>query len=118
MARPKKDIKDLKLIQVKIRMCVNDYLLVSENAKTLGLGIPDYIRRMAAKKSMPRTKVTPQNRALFVELGRIGNNLNQLTKKAHLGIHTPKLLRTEISDLKKVIDILKSNIVKNDSRTN
>ncbi|CAH8281410.1 mobilization protein MobC [Mariniflexile fucanivorans] len=111
MARPKKDIQSLKAIRINVRMTVNDFLIVSDSANCLGIGIPEYIRRKTTGKAMPRTKVTPHDRQLFVALSRIGNNLNQLTKKAHLGMHTPKLLQKELLELKETIDQLKLNIV-------
>lgn len=117
MGRPKKDIRSIKPIQINIRVGVDDYLIVSENASTLGLGITEYVRRKITGKAMPRTKVAPENRKLFVELSRIGNNINQLTKKAHLGMHTPKILQAELLELKETINLLKSNIVNHDSKT-
>ena len=59
MARPKKKIQDLKAIRVNVRMTVSEYLTVSENAETLGIAIPDFIRlkttgRVLPKKEYPR----------------------------------------------------------------
>ena len=45
MARPKKDIGELKAIRVNVRMTVAEYLILSKNASTLGITIPDYIRK-------------------------------------------------------------------------
>lgn len=118
MGRPKKDINEVKSIQVNVRFCKADYLSISENARILGLLVTDFIRSKSIGKALPRKKVSPHDRMLFVELGRIGNNLNQLTRKAHLGIHIPKELREEIKKLKEVVELLRSNIVKDDSRSN
>ncbi|MEW4923097.1 plasmid mobilization relaxosome protein MobC [Algibacter sp. 2305UL17-15] len=117
MARPKKDIQSLKAIRVNVRMTVNEFLVVSDSANCLGIGIPDYIRRKVTGRPLPRTRVMPENRKLFIELSRIGNNINQLTKKAHLGMHTPKILQRELLELKETINLLKSNIVNHDSRS-
>lgn len=117
MARPKKDIQSLKAIRLNIRMTVNEYLIVSDNANALGIGIPDYMRRKAIGKVLPRTKVLPENRKLFIELSRIGNNLNQLTKRVHLGMRDPKSLNEQLLELKEMLNTLKSNIVNNDSKT-
>jgi len=116
MARPKKDIQSLKAIRVNVRMTVNEFLIVSDSANCLGIGIPDYIRKKVTGRPLPRTKVVPENRKLFIELSRIGNNLNQLTKKAHLGLHAPKTLQNELLELKETINLLKLNIVNNDSK--
>ncbi|MDF0718092.1 plasmid mobilization relaxosome protein MobC [Muricauda sp. 334s03] len=110
MARPKKDIESLKAIRVNVRMTVNEYLIVSGNAATLGMGIPDYIRKKVIGRPLPRTKVTPEDRRLFVELSRIGNNINQLSKNSHLRMHAPKNLSLQLSELRNLLGELKSNI--------
>lgn len=110
MARPKKDIESLKAIRVNVRMTVNEYLIVSGNAATLGMGIPDYIRKKVTGRPLPRTKVTPEDRRLFVELSRVGNNINQLTKNSHLRMHSPKILFRQLAELRHLLQELKSNI--------
>ncbi|MBD0851904.1 plasmid mobilization protein [Maribacter arenosus] len=110
MARPKKDIESLKAIRINVRMTVNEYLIVSGNAATLGIGIPDYIRKKVIGRPLPRTKVTPENRRLFVELSRIGNNINQLSKNSHLRMHSPKNLYRQLTELRHLLGELKSNI--------
>jgi hypothetical protein len=47
-------------------MTVNEFLIVSDNANCLGIGIPEYIRRKTTGKAMPRTKVTPHYRKRWV----------------------------------------------------
>jgi|SRR6056297_628162 len=112
MARPKKDIESLKAIRVNVRMTVNEYLIVSGNAATLGMGIPDYIRKKLTSRPLPRKKITPENRQLFVELSRIGNNINQLTRNSHLKMHAPEILLLQLEGLKRVLRELKSDIKK------
>ncbi|WP_164721452.1 plasmid mobilization protein [Maribacter sp. MJ134] len=115
MARPKKKIQDLKAIRVNVRMTVSEYLTVSENADTLGITIPDFIRMRTTGRVLPRKKITPEDRKLFIELGRVGNNINQLTKKVHLGMNNTTVLTKQLSELERTLDILKSNIVNRDS---
>tara|TARA_R110002072_G_scaffold168634_2_gene322297 strand:- start:220 stop:501 length:282 start_codon:yes stop_codon:yes gene_type:complete len=85
MARPKKDIQSLKAIRVNVRMTVNEFLIVSDSANCLSIGIPDYIRRKVTGRPLPRTKVLPENRKLFVELSRIGNSINQFDQEGTFG---------------------------------
>lgn len=115
MARPKKKIQDLKAIRVNVRMTVSEYLTVSENADTLGITIPDFIRMRTTGSVLPRKKITSEDRKLFIELGRIGNNINQLTKKVHLGMNNTTVLTKQLSELGRTLDVLKSNIVNRDS---
>jgi len=116
MARPKKKIQDLKAIRVNVRMTVSEYLTVSENAATLGVSIPDFIRLKTTGRVLPRKRIAPEDRKLFVEICRIGNNINQLTKKAHLGMNNPPKLSYLLLELQSTLDVLKSNIVNNDSK--
>lgn len=115
MARPKKKIHDLKAIRVNVRMTVSEYLTVSENASTLGVSIPDFIRLKTTGRVLPRKGITSVDRKLFVEMCRIGNNINQLTKKVHLGVNNPSQLSSLLLELQSTLDILKSNIVNHDS---
>lgn len=115
MARPKKKIQDLKAIRVNVRMTVSEYLTVSENAETLGIAIPDFIRLKTTGRVLPRKRIAPEDRKLFIEMGRIGNNINQLTKKAHLGMDNPPQLISLLLELQSTLDVLKSNIVNRDS---
>lgn len=96
---------------MNVRMSVDEYLVLSNNADTLGISIPDYIRRKATDKALPRVKVLPENRKLFVGLSRIGNNINQLVKKTHLGMYDSQGLQRELMELKGVLDTIKSNIL-------
>lgn len=116
MARPKKKIQDLKAIRINVRMTVSEYLTVSENADTLGITIPDFIRMKTTGRVLPKKRISPEYRKLFIELGRIGNNINQLTKKVHLGMNNPTVLDEQLSELKRTLDVLKSNIVNRDSQ--
>ncbi|MEO2053451.1 MAG: plasmid mobilization relaxosome protein MobC [Allomuricauda sp.] len=114
MARPKKKIRELRAIRVNVRMTVDEYLILSQNASTLGITIPDYIRKRVTGKTLPRKRILLEDRQLFIELGRIGNNINQLTKKVHLGMKHPPMLINQLAELKNILDMLKSNIVKSD----
>ena len=116
MARPKKKIQDLKAIRVNVRMTVSEYLTVSENAETLGIAIPDFIRLKTTGRVLPRKRISTDNRKVFIEMCRIGNNINQLTKNVHLGMNNSPQLNSLLLELKSNLDVLKSNIVNNDSQ--
>ena len=115
MARPKKNLESLRAIQVNIRFSVNEYLVVSDNATCLGISMADYIRRRTTGVVLPRKKVSSEDRRLFMELSRVGNNINQLTKKAHSGNHYPKQLQNELVALRKLLNALTLKIVNHDS---
>jgi hypothetical protein len=114
MGRPKKELKSLKIIQVNARMTTDEYLKVATNAETLGITIAQYIRKTCTGKSLPTKKINPLDRELFVQLSRIGNNLNQLTKVYNSGIRDPFNIKEQLIELKDLLTFLKSNISDND----
>lgn len=114
MGRPKKEFTARKIIQVNVRMTVDDYSKVSDNAETIGLAITEYIRRKITEKSLPKKKVSPSDRKIFVELSRVGNNLNQITKVVNSGIRDPFSINRQLEEVKMLLQYLKSNIANND----
>lgn len=105
------------MIIVSFRIVVDDYLIMAHNAGTYGIGIPDYIRRKVTGKALPRFKVSPYDRKIFVALSRIGNNLNQLTKRAHLWMDNPIALQEELLELRGILNKLVLRIIDNDSKS-
>ena len=116
MSRPKKDVKKLKAIIVSFRLNVDAYLELTNNADTLGMTIPQFIRKKISGKVLPRMRYSPIDRKVYVELSRIGNNINQLTKQGHLGIRNPVDRTEQLEDLQHLLDDLKSKILIDDSK--
>ena len=114
MGRPKKELTARKIIQVNVRMTVDDYSKVSNNAETIGLAITEYIRRKITENSLPNKRVSPLDRKLFVEPSRVGNNLNQLAKVVNSGIRDPFSITRQLEEVKMLLHYLKSNIANND----
>lgn len=115
MARPKKNLESLRAMQINIRYSVNEYLVVSDNANCLGISVADYVRRRTTGVVLPRKKVSTEDRRLFIELSRVGNNINQLTKKVHSGNHYPRQLLNELLELRKLLNALTLKIIDHDS---
>ena len=85
MARPKSTLEELKLIQVNVRFTLSEQVQLEESAKTHGLSLVQYIRVRALKKQLPKFKMSVADQELVIELSRIGNNINQITKKINQG---------------------------------
>lgn len=68
--------------QINIRLTEIEYLSVYRNAEKSGLIISQYIRKCILEKEI---KVISGIKELNWELNRIGNNLNQLTRKVNEG---------------------------------
>lgn len=68
---------------VFFRVDEEEYDLIKQKMQLIGLNdMGTYLRRMAIYGYMVEVDMEPLNR-LTVELSRIGNNLNQLTKRAN-----------------------------------
>lgn len=114
MARPKKDISKKRAIVIAFRVSQSEYVIITNNAETVGLSVAEYIRRKCTEKPLPKKKVSPLDRKFFVELSRVGNNLNQLARVANSGIRDPFSINERLSELKELLHYLKSNIANND----
>ncbi len=111
MARPKKQIQDLKMLQINIRVTLEEQLFLEENAKSFGLEVTQYIRIRSLKKQLPKNAISSINRDLFIAISRIGNNINQLTKKANQNHPDVKGLEVELTLLKNKLNEIKTEIL-------
>jgi len=111
MARPKTDIKLLKSVHISFRTTADNYRIVAHNASSYGISIADYIRKRITNKPLPRYKISPYERNIFIELSRIGNNINQLTRKIHSGNPQYGSLGKELIELREILDTLKTKII-------
>ena len=68
--------------QINIRLTESEYLNVCLQVEKSGLGLSEYIRKCILGKEI---KVVSGIKELVWELNRIGNNLNQLTRKVNEG---------------------------------
>ena len=93
---------------------MSGYVKVSTNAETLGISVAHYIRKIGSGKSLPKKKVGTMDRELFVQLSRIGNNINQLTKIYNSGVRDPFNIKEQLIEVKDLLTFLKSTISDND----
>lgn len=75
--------------QIKTNLAPLDYDKVAALAKTQGLSMSAYIRKMLNAKNDLDTKkenkaFTPCDPLLLYELNKLGNNLNQLVKQVNI----------------------------------
>lgn len=92
------------------------YLELANNAEILGITIPQFIRKKISGSMLTRMRYSPIDRKVYLELSRIGNNINQLTKQTHLGMRNPVHLYEQLKELKSLLDDLKSKILNNDCK--
>lgn len=108
MTRPRKQIQDLKMLQINIRVTLEEQLQIEEYSKSYGMSVTQYIRIRSLKRQLPKNSMPSINRELFIELSRIGNNLNQLTKKANQNHPDVKGLYVELLELKTKLNEIKT----------
>lgn len=89
MSRPKKEPELVTTHRVTIRFTEKQYEVITEDAKRAGLPLADYLRKLITNHGLTVTyKISQDNQQLHdmtVALGRIGNNLNQISRFFHQG---------------------------------
>ena len=68
-----------------LRLSASERTALEAKAEAAGLKLSPYLRQAGLNKTVSSkgNGVPEINRATYVELGRIGNNINQMTKAAH-----------------------------------
>lgn len=112
MARPKKSFESLKVLQINIRVTLEEQLLLEEFSKFYGVNVVEFIRMRALKKQLPKHMMSGINRELLIELSRIGNNINQLTKRANQNNPNLNGLKDELYNLNDSLNTIKKQLLK------
>jgi hypothetical protein len=110
MARPKKETELVTTHRVTIRFTDTQYSVITEDAKRAGLPLADYLRKLIANHGLTTTyKIVKDDKSihdLTVALGRIGNNLNQISRYFHQhGTNTPEIEKDILQCIRKIYDM-------------
>ena len=111
MGRPKKKIEEIKLFQINLRVTLNEQVQLEDAAKSHGLNVVEFIRRRALHKQLPKFSMSGIERDLLIELSRIGNNINQMSKKVNQGNPNLKGLEEELLNLNKKLNEIKNQLL-------
>jgi hypothetical protein len=111
MARPKKKLEEIKLFQINLRVTLNEQVQLEEIAKTYGINVVEFVRRRALQKQLPKFTMSGLKRDLLIELSRIGNIINQMSKRANQGNPNLKGLENELLDLYKQLNKIKNQLL-------
>jgi hypothetical protein len=108
MARPKKQDKDKRTARLPaIRMTEDELADTKAKAKGIDLPLTTYAREMILKGQIIITQTEGQiDPAVFLELRRIGNNINQAVKKYHEVGTPPPILEQLAVKLDELLDAL------------
>ena len=93
--------------RLELRLSEEDYKILEENSTKLGLKKSEYIRRICCTKNENLEVLKENFLKNLLELKRIGNNLNQISKKLNQGSELEIDLNEFKGDLTKAIDELK-----------
>src|SRR5690554_2578008 len=85
MVRPRKNYEELRLFQTNMRRTDTAHQRGDELAGQAGLSVPDWFRACAFSRKRPTSNQRFANHDLFIDLSRIGNNINQLAHHANSG---------------------------------
>ena len=96
--------------RVTIRFSDTQYAVISEDAKRAGLPLADYLRKLIANHGLTLSyKIVRDDKAihdLTIALGRIGNNLNQISRYFHQhGATTPGIEKDISACISKIYDM-------------
>ena len=91
-----------------LRLSPSERATLEEKAASVGLKLSPYLREAGLKKTIqPKNPIPEINRATYVELGRIGNNINQIAKAAHISIKRGTGCNVNPHELSALLTVLK-----------
>ena len=104
MGRPKKSPNELRDVQTTVLYTAEERAELELRAKALGLTLSGYIRNRTLGIPLPPNAADRAVKdKLATALIRIGNNLNQMTKRINSGRPTPH-------DLPQLLDTLRAHL--------
>ena len=111
MTRPVKDCQERLMFSVHVRMNENQKDYAEKMAHYSGLTIPEWFRACAfnARKPLPQKKIL--NRQLYIELNKVGTNINQLTHQANLGKSNLVHIRSELQELHQLLSLIQQKLL-------
>ena len=92
----------------QLRLLPSERKTMEQKAAAANLKLSEYLRAAGLNKTIrSQPKVPKINRATYVELGRIGNNINQLTKAAHTSLKRGGSCNVNVAELSELNDLIK-----------
>lgn len=83
--------REPRIHRLTFRLTERELEVLRHRASSLEMNLSKTLRRAALGKPLRRDKIPALNLRAIGDLGRIGNNLNQLVKLAHMGRVSPGL---------------------------
>ncbi len=116
MSRPQVNISDKRLHQVNIRLTEGENQKATHFATASGLSPANWIRQKVFTGKFPTVKLSSTDASLYMELKKIGVNLNQVTHRINQGDYPKEYLHLLLTLTSMINKILK--LMTNDRESN
>ncbi len=110
MARPKKEIEELRIYQFTVRLNQAEFSTAKYYSGLTNLSISHWIRKSAFSKKPIKPKITPIAKETYTQLVKLGTNINQIALKLNTGKYT-KIYR-DLLDVKTLLTEISKNLSK------
>src|SRR5690606_14102656 len=106
MARPPKERKEKRSFRYTFRMTEEEMEFLGKLSGYSGLPPAEVIRASVFKNRLPQAKVPLLDRQAYLELKRIGNNINQIARHYNSRITVPEHRLKTFDSLSEKLDTL------------
>ncbi len=105
--RPTINEVERKSYFARVRLSTEEYYLVRAKAREAAMNMSEYIR-VTLRNSEVKQRLTPEQNRLILGLVGMGNNINQLAKRANqVGyLSVDRELITKVAEIDKVIKLI------------
>ena len=91
-----------------VRLKESEYKVISESARESGLNNSVYIRKILLGYKVRKRKNVNSEKAIY-ELSKIGNNLNQIAKRANIGNYDEAYIKKTLDNFNNILSELLSD---------
>lgn len=108
IGRPRKDAAELRCEVLRVRLTPTERANIDARAAQAGLPVSDFARRAltSVKIEARRAGDGAIPAALVADLGRVGNNLNQVAHAANIGRELRGLAETALAELRGLVSLI------------
>src|SRR5690606_27715775 len=106
MARPPKEKKEKRSFRYTFRMTEEEMEFLGKLSEYSGLPPAEVIRASVFKNRLPQAKMPLLDRQAYIELKRIGNNINQIARHYNSRITVPEHRLKAFDSLSEKLDTL------------
>ncbi len=111
MARPKIAADRLRTATIGVRVSPAEYAALKEKATTMGMTPAQWLRAAALARQLPPPPAPPVNLDTYRELGRIGNNLNQVVARINAGDAPAEIPRDIAAGLVRLVKTIQLQVL-------